>query len=77
MPIVNIFLVFESGSGGYGESFNAFTTKAKAKKYFAEVMEERSEFTDTDPAAQKVILDSEELQCHDGEVIKIIPLSLD
>jgi hypothetical protein len=75
MPIVNCFMVFESGSG-YGESFNLFTTKKKAMDHFVQVCNERCEFTDTDAAAQKVILDNEELQCDDGEVIKIVPLAL-
>ena len=70
-----IYLVFEAGSG-YGASFNAFYKKDDAKKFFEQLVNEYSEFTDMTPEEQKEVLDNEELRCKDDNVIYIVPLSV-
>ena len=69
------YLVYEAGSG-YGASFNAFTTKAKAKKFFEQLVNEYSDFTDMSSKEQKEVLDNEELRRHDDNVMMIVPIAI-
>ena len=69
------FLVHESGSGS-GVSMSLFDNKEKAKEYFRETVEAYDDFTDLTEEEQQEVLDKEELRCHDDNVIRIFPLSL-
>lgn len=72
---MKVYLVYEAGSG-YGASFNAFDTEAKAKDYFEQLVNEYSEFEDMTPTQQKEVLDNSELRCNDGNVMYITELEV-